>query len=105
LSTDAPVVKNFDPWNNIRAAVTRRTNSGKVISPQEAITVAEAIESYTMGGAWAEGTEAVKGSIEPGKYADFIVLDRNPLETHVEELTSIATESVFVNGQQLQSRN
>ena len=105
LSTDAPVVKNFDPWNNIRAAVTRRTGSGKVISPQEAITVAEALESYTMGGAWAEGTEAVKGSIEAGKYADFIVLDRNPLETPVEELTSIATESVFVNGQQLQSRN
>jgi len=58
-----------------------------------------------MGGAWAEGTEATKGSIEPGKYADFIVLDRNPLETPVEELTSITTESVFVNGQQMQSRN
>jgi predicted amidohydrolase YtcJ len=85
--------------------VTRRTNSGKVISPQEAITVADALESYTMGGAWAEGTEAVKGSIEPGKYADFIVLDRNPLETPVEELTSITTESVFVNGQQVQSWN
>ena len=105
LSTDAPVVKNFDPWNNVRAAVTRRTNSGKVISSEEAITVAEALESYTMGGAWAEGTESVKGSIEPGKYADFIVLDRNPLETPVEELTSITTESVFVNGQQVQSWN
>ena len=105
LSTDAPVVKNFDPWNNIRAAVTRRTNSGKVISPQEAITVAEALESYTMGGAWAEGTESVKGSIEPGKYADFVVLDSNPLEIAVEELTSIITESVFVNGQQVQSCN
>lgn len=102
LSTDAPVVKNFDPWNNIRAAVTRKARSGKVISPEEAITVAEALESYTMGGAWAEGTEAIKGSIEPGKYADFIVLDRNPLETPVEELTAITTEFVFVNGQQVQ---
>lgn len=105
LSTDAPVVKSFDPWNNIRAAVTRKTGSGKVISPQEAITVAEALESYTMGGAWAEGTESVKGSIEPGKYADFIVLDRNPLETPVEELASIIIKSVFVNGRQVQSRN
>ena len=67
--------------------------------------MAEALESYTMGGAWAEGTEVIKGSIDAGKYADFIVLDRNPLETPVDELTSIATESVFVNGQQLQSRN
>jgi predicted amidohydrolase YtcJ len=58
-----------------------------------------------MGGAWAEGTESVKGSIETGKYADFVVLDRNPLETPVEELTSIAIESAFVNGQQVQSRN
>jgi predicted amidohydrolase YtcJ len=105
LSSDAPVVKNFDPWNNIRAAVTRKTRSGKTISPEEAITVSEALASYTMGGAWAEGTEAVKGSIEPEKYADFIVLDRNPLETPVEELTSIVTESVFVNGQQVYSRN
>ena len=105
LSTDAPVVKNIDPWNNIRAAVTRRTNSGKVISPEEAITVAEAIGSYTMGGAWAEGTEAVKGSIEAGKYADFIILDRNPLETPVEELTAIRTASVFVNGHLVQTEN
>jgi len=105
LSTDAPVVKNFDPWNNIRAAVTRKTRSGKVISPEEAITVAEALESYTMGGAWAEGTEALKGSIEPGKYADFIVVDRNPLKQPVEELTAITTEFVFVNGRQVQSQN
>ena len=105
LSTDAPVVRNFNPWNNIRAAVTRKTHSGVAISPQEAITVSEALESYTMGGAWAEGTEAVKGSIEPGKYADFIVLDRNPLETPVEELTSIVTESVFVDGRPVYSRN
>jgi predicted amidohydrolase YtcJ len=85
--------------------VTRKTHSGVAISPQEAITVSEALESYTMGGAWAEGTEAVKGSIEPGKYADFIVLDRNPLETPVEELTSIVTESVFVDGRPVYSRN
>ncbi|MFM7327605.1 MAG: amidohydrolase, partial [Bacteroidota bacterium] len=50
LSTDAPVVKNFNPWNNIRTAVTRKTNSGKTISQDERISVATAIESYTMGG-------------------------------------------------------
>jgi len=98
LSTDAPVVKNFNPFNNIVAAVTRRTHTGNRISPQEAITVAQAIEAYTMGSAWSEGTETVKGSITKDKYADFLILDRNPLETPVEELTEIKLTSVVVNG-------
>ena len=98
LSTDAPVVRNFNPWNNITAAVTRRTSSGKTISPDEAITVSEAIESYTMGGAFAEGSENIKGSIAPGKYADFIIIDRDPLSIPVEELVEIAIKSVVVNG-------
>lgn len=98
LSTDAPVVKNFNPWNNIRTAVTRKTNSGKTISGDEHISVAAAIESYTMGGAFAEGTEHLKGSIQPGKYADFIITDRDPLSTLVEALTEIKTDTVVVNG-------
>ena len=92
------MVKNFNPFNNIAAAVTRKTRTGNIISAGESISVAEAIEAYTMGSAWAEGTEQVKGSIEPGKYADFIMLDRNPLETPVEELSQIKPLAVTVNG-------
>ncbi|MFM7327273.1 MAG: amidohydrolase family protein, partial [Bacteroidota bacterium] len=92
---------NFNPWNNIRTAVTRKTNSGKTISQDERISVATAIESYTMGGAYAEGTEKIKGSIQPGTYADFIIINRDPLATPVEELADIRTDTVVVNGKNI----
>ena len=98
LSTDAPVVKNLNPWSGIKAAVTRKTNKGNTISASEAVTVEEALYAYTMGGAFAEEKEKEKGSIEVGKVADFIVLDRNPFEVSVEELEGIKVVEVFIGG-------
>lgn len=100
LSTDAPVVRNINPWNNIRAAVTRKTASGQIISPSEAISISEGLFAYTMGSAYAEGTENRRGSITTGKDADFIVIDEDPLQLPVEELDTIKTELVFVNGKE-----
>ena len=101
FSTDAPVVKNINPWSGIKAAITRKTSGGNFISPQEAITVEEAIYTYTMGSAYAEGTEKIKGSIEPGKLADFIIINRNPLDLPIAEIDSIRVESTYVNGELL----
>ena len=104
LSTDAPVVKNINPWSCIKAAITRRTNAGNVISPEESITVQEAMYAYTMGSAFADGQEAIKGSIEPNKLADFIIVDKNPLEVPTEEIDSIQVEATYIGGKLLYSK-
>ena len=79
LSSDAPVVEDDNPLVGMTAAVTRRDDEGETIAPEQAITAAEALYAYTMGGAVASGDEANRGSIEAGKWADLAVLSRNPL--------------------------
>ena len=105
LSTDAPVVKNFNPWSGIQSAVLRKSSSGTIISPDEKLTVAEALEAYTLGGAFAEGSEAIKGSIQTKKLADFILLNKNPLELIPDELESIITDAVFIDGKEIISED
>ena len=76
FGSDWPVAP-LDPLMGIYAAVTRRTLDGKNPDgwvPRERITVAEAVHAYTVGSAFAEHQEQVKGSLEPGKLADLVVL-------------------------------
>ena len=73
LSTDAPVVNDFSPQQNILAATTRKINSGEMIAPYQKIERNEALFAYTMGSAIANGAEKTSGSISTNKYADFIV--------------------------------
>jgi predicted amidohydrolase YtcJ len=76
FGSDWPVAP-MDPLMGIYAATTRRTLDGKNPNgwiPEQKITVAEAVHAYTMGSAYAEYQEKVKGSLEPGKLADLIVL-------------------------------
>lgn len=76
FGSDWPVAP-MDPLMGIYAATTRRTLDGKNPAgwiPEQKITVAEAVHAYTMGSAYAEYQENVKGSLEPGKLADLVVL-------------------------------
>ncbi len=98
FSTDAPVVKNINPWICIKAAITRQSNAGNKISLSESINIEEALYAYTMGSAYADGMENIKGSLEPGKLADFIIVDKNPLSIPVDELDSIKVECTYING-------
>jgi len=64
----------------IKAAVTRQTLDGKHPSgwiPEQKITVDEAVHAYTVGSAYAEFAEKIKGSITPGKLADVVIIDRD----------------------------
>ena len=75
-------VAPMEPLRGIYAAVTRRTLDGKRPGgwvPEQKITVAEAIRAYTMGSAYASFDEKIKGSIEPGKRADIVVLSEDIL--------------------------
>jgi predicted amidohydrolase YtcJ len=73
-------VAPLNPMFGLYAAVTRRTLDGKNPNgwvPEQKITLKEAIEAYTMGSAYAEFQENVKGSITTGKYADIVIVDRD----------------------------
>ncbi|MBU8538013.1 amidohydrolase [Falsiroseomonas tokyonensis] len=72
-------VCRVSPWTALAAMVTRRTTTGADLDASQAITPLEAIRAYTTLGAWAQREEAEKGSLEVGKLADLIVLDRDVL--------------------------
>ncbi|MCC7246742.1 MAG: amidohydrolase [Saprospiraceae bacterium] len=95
FSSDAPVVRNFNPLTGIRNAIERCDMTGHAIAPDESISVREAFHAYTLGAAQANGYEKHTGSLEPGKLADMMILDRNPLETPTSELENIRIESLM----------
>ncbi|PHN01114.1 amidohydrolase [Flavilitoribacter nigricans DSM 23189 = NBRC 102662] len=89
------------PLEGIYAAVTRRTlddahPDGWV--PEQKITVTEALRAYTMGAAFAAFEEDLKGSLEPGKLADFVILDRNIFEIAPETIREARVEKTIVGG-------
>jgi predicted amidohydrolase YtcJ len=96
-SSDAPVITP-DPLTGIRDAIIRRTAAGRVIGPDERLSARDALALYTTGAAYAMHRETEIGSLEPGKLADFTVLDRNPLSTDPEQITAIQVLATVVDG-------
>lgn len=86
------------PMVGLYAAVTRKGMAGHQFAKAEAITREEAIRLYTAKAAALTWDEARKGSIEPGKFADFIVLDRDPLTVPAEQLLQTRVDLTFVGG-------
>ncbi|MFN8341140.1 MAG: amidohydrolase [Cyclobacteriaceae bacterium] len=98
FSTDAPVVREINPWKCVEAAVRRLSHRGKAIALHEAVSVREAISMYTQGSAFAEGTEKMKGMIKAGHMADFIIVNEDPLQVAPDQLGSIRVEEVYIGG-------
>jgi len=96
-NSDCPVTF-YSPFVQIYAAVTRKTSSGQVVGPEEAISVMDAIRVYTMNGAYLSKEEDLKGSIEVGKLADMIVLDRDMLTIPHDEIKDVKVLTTIVNG-------
>ncbi len=95
FSSDWPVAE-LNPWIGIRAAVTRNDAEGRP-SPHR-LTLAEAIQAYTGGAAYASHCEATRGSLVRGKYADLVVLSADPFEIPPERLDSIRVVATLVGG-------
>ncbi|GAB4361632.1 MAG: amidohydrolase [Bryobacter sp.] len=85
--------------------VRRQSESGKIYGPNQRISVEEALRVSTLGSAYATFEEDVKGSISPGKYADFVVLAEDPLSVPAERLKDIAIDEVFLGGRSVFARN
>lgn len=96
-SSDRPVVLGA-PLLGIWACVNRKTEGGRVLAGEERITPEEAIRMYTLNAAYASFEEKIKGSIEPGKLADLVVLDADPCEVPVDEIRNIRVEMTIVGG-------
>ena len=97
-SSDCPVVP-ANPIMGIYSAVSRKTEAGDFVLPDEQITPLEALKMYTQDAAKATFQERVKGSIEPGKLADLVVLSRNPTKLPVNEIKDIEVEMTILDGQ------
>lgn len=96
-NSDSPV-SAADPMLRVQSLVTRTTAEGKTYGPEQRLSVEEALRVWTMGGAYAGFEEDVKGSIKPGKLADFVLLSRNPLETPPPELKDIDVVLTVIGG-------
>ena len=67
--------------------------------PEQALTLAQALTAYTAGSAWVNHLDAVTGTVEPGKYADLVVLDRDPFEHPAEEIGDTRVLRTYIDGQ------
>jgi predicted amidohydrolase YtcJ len=102
--SDVPVTP-LSPWWGIWAAVVRRDmESGQILAPEERISVAQALALYTRNGAYAGFEEDRKGALEPGKLADFIVVDRDVLTVPADELKDVRVLQTFVSGRSVYER-
>jgi hypothetical protein len=96
-NSDCPV-SYYSPFVQMYTAVTRKTRSGQVVGLEEAISVMDAIRIYTWNGAYLAKEENIKGSLEPGKLADLIVIDHDILTCPHEEIKDIKVVTTIVDG-------
>ena len=88
----------LNPWWSIWCVVARETRQGRKICPEEGLDVMSAIRLYTNFSAYAGFEEHTKGSLEPGKLADLIVLSDDPFDIPVDAIKDIRVEKTIVGG-------
>jgi len=101
-------VAPLNPVLSIYGAVTRRTIDGKNPNgwvPEQKISVEEAVQAYTVGSAYAEFQEAVKGSLTVGKLADLVIIDRDIFKIKPEEIEQAKVMMTIVDGRVVYARD
>jgi len=94
-------VVTLNPWRGLQTAVTRQTAEGQPAGgwlPQQAQTLAQALEAYTLGAAFAGRREKTEGSLEPGKLADLIIVNQNPFEIDPHKIGDTKVQLTLVGG-------
>ena len=95
-------INPYNPFLGMWTTLVRRPRGTEAaLHPEQNLTREQAIRLYTINNAFLTFEEAHKGSLEPGKLADFIVLDRDILTCPVEEVKDIQVEATFPDGTKL----
>ena len=97
LHADQPMFPS-EPLSLLHTAVNRRTKEGDYIGTHSAISVMQGLKALTINAAWQIKMEKKIGSIRKGKYADFVILDQNPLTVPTSEIRNIKVKQTIVNG-------
>jgi predicted amidohydrolase YtcJ len=98
--SDFPV-ESDNPFFGLHAAVTRTDHAGQPVGgwhPEQAMTLLEAFRAFTLDAAYAQHQEKTLGSLEPGKWADFILIDRNLFEIPPADIWKIKVQETWVAG-------
>ena len=99
LGTDYPV-ESINPFRGLYAAVTRKNEAGTMtFHPEQALTLDQALYAYTQGSAYADFSEKVRGRLESGYAADFIVLDRDITKVGPREILATRVIKTIVGGE------
>jgi predicted amidohydrolase YtcJ len=108
LDMGIPVAGNSDfpvsaaiPMLRLQSLVTRRARNGRVYGAKQRIGFMEALRTFTLGAAYSIFAEQRIGSIEAGKLADFVVVDRDPSTTRPSRLSEVGVVSTWVGGQRV----
>lgn len=94
-------INPYNPFFGMWMAVTRKTVDGAVMEPGQALTREEALTMWTLNGAWMSFEEKSKGSIEPGKLADMVVISKDYLRCPVDEIKDIEALLTIVGGREM----
>jgi predicted amidohydrolase YtcJ len=92
------------PLVGLYAAVTRKGRSGKIYGPEEAVSMQDALRMYTANGPYLTWEEELKGTLEPDKLADLIVLDTDPLTSPPEALLKARVDLTIIGGKVVYER-
>lgn len=101
--SDFPV-ELVNPFYGIHAAVTRQDRNNDPVDgwyPEQALTLLEALRSFTIDAAYSGFAEDYSGSLETGKYADFIIIDRDPLHIQSADLWKVRVLATYVAGERV----
>ncbi len=97
FSSDCPVVPGA-PLDGLRAAIERKTPSGHILDAAECLAPDIALYNYTSAPAYATHTDRDRGSLETGKWADFVLLSADPTQTPIDEWEQLKVEGTWVGG-------
>ncbi|MGL4510985.1 amidohydrolase [Cetobacterium sp.] len=104
LHSDSPVVP-MEPLKIIWSAVNRLSTSGKVIGEDQKISVEEALKASTLNSAYQYKLENILGSIDKGKFADFVILSENIYKCNLLKIKDIEVLKTIVNDEVIYSKN
>jgi Predicted metal-dependent hydrolase with the TIM-barrel fold len=91
-------INPYNPFFGMWMAITRKTTDGAVLGAEETITREQALRMWTLNGAWLTFEEKNKGSIEPGKLADMVVVSKDFLHCAVDDIKDIEALLTVVGG-------